>query len=67
MSDEKQTANQSGEVRPPETPPVLIKPPEPNGVDGCLVAIGKAILIIAIGVFVLASLVFATCFLSVRR
>ena len=42
------------------------KPP-PSTADGCLAAVGKAVLIFVIGIFVLAGLVFATCFLSFRR
>jgi len=38
-----------------------------GGLDGCLAAIGKGILILVIGVFVLGGLVFATCFLGLQR
>lgn len=46
--------------------------PEPerrqqSELDGCLAAIGKGILILFIGIFVLGGLIFATCFLSLRR
>jgi hypothetical protein len=43
------------EVRPPAKEPDVLK--------GCL----QIVLILVLGVFVLAGLVFATCFLSLRR
>lgn len=35
--------------------------------DGCLTAIGKILLTLLIGIFVLGGLIFATCFLGMRR
>jgi len=41
--------------------------PPPSTAEGCLAALGKAVLIVVVGIFVLAGLVFATCFLAFRR
>jgi hypothetical protein len=42
------------------------KPPQ-SGLDGCLTVVGKIVLTLFIGIFLLGGLVFATCFLSMRR
>ena len=42
------------------------QPPQ-GGLDGCLTVLGKIILTLFIGIFVLGGLVFATCFLGMRR
>jgi hypothetical protein len=61
------------EQEPPADPPHRPDPPsaqsnEPErGLDGCLILAGKVILVLVIGIFVLAGLVFATCFLAFRR
>jgi hypothetical protein len=45
-----------------------IKPKPPQSeLDGCLAVIGKIVLTLVIGIFLLGGLVFATCFLSMRR
>ena len=49
------------------SPPHGSRPqPEPSTFEGCLVIFGKVVLVLVVGVFVLAGLVFATCFLSMR-
>jgi len=35
--------------------------------DGCLSVIGKIVLTLFVGIFLLGGLIFATCFLSMRR
>ena len=64
------------EIRLPPTEPPEQRPPqdnqphmqeEPATFEGCMVALGKIIIALVIGVFVLGALVFATCFLSLRR
>lgn len=58
------------EAEPPDKPPVVPYPPPwkaPEGNSGCLGMFLKGLAILVIGIFVLAGLVFATCFLSVRR
>jgi hypothetical protein len=61
------------EQEPPAEPPHRPDPPyarsiEPqSGLGGCLIVAGKVILVLVIGIFVLAGLVFATCFLAFRR
>ena len=65
MSDEQ------NEIRLPESEPLSGKtpanppprPPPEEGLGGCAIVV----LIIGIGIFVLAGLVFATCFLPGRR
>jgi hypothetical protein len=57
MSDEQ------NEVRLPESGPPPPRPPPEEELGGCL----RAVLIIAVGIFVLAGLIFATCFLPGRR
>jgi len=64
MSDDKEVRIPHSE--PPQEPSPFGPPPPRSGTDGCLIALGKAIIIV-IGAFVLAGLVFATCFLSFRR
>lgn len=42
------------------------KPPE-TALGGCLTVLGKILLTLVIGIFLLGGLVFATCFLAMRR
>jgi hypothetical protein len=49
---------------PPHSAPQQYPVPEENG--GCFAIVGKIILVLAIGIFVLMGLVFATCFLGRR-
>jgi hypothetical protein len=66
MSDENENLPPPSEPNAAPLPPQ--SPPQGRGdPDGCMVAIGKAILVLVIGIFVLGALVFATCFLSMRR
>jgi hypothetical protein len=60
--------NENSEIRPPPSEPPSDPPPArhpPERAGGCLKAVGITILILFIGIFVLAGLVFATC--SFRR
>jgi hypothetical protein len=71
--------SEDNEIRlPPTEPPAPPSPPAPphrppnmeddlTTFEGCMLALGKAIIVLAVGVFVLGALVFATCFLSMRR
>jgi hypothetical protein len=42
------------------------KPPQ-SGLDGCLSVVGKIVLTLIVGIFLLGGLIFATCFLAMRR
>lgn len=56
--------NEDNEIRlPPSEPPSQ----EPSGTEGCLVTVFKLLAILIIGTFLIAGLIFATCFLPLRR
>jgi len=58
--------SENNEIRiPPVDPPIV--PPPMDQEKGCLDTAVKIIAILMLGIFVLGGLVFASCFLAIRR